>query len=469
MRLDVNWYDSARQHENGWIYTGEGVKNLGYFKGVDVPPADNKRSLLLLPYLYGGLDNDNQRITNAGLDFKTEVKPGLMAVGTISPDFRGIENQVLSVDFNYLARLAGDARPFFQEGHEYIQTGYDQRLFASQNIGDFDFGMNVYGQLGPRTRFGALTTANIGDEQRVVAAATNRIDDTWSANIAYVGLHKRGETNNAMQLQTSKQIGPYEFWLGTQVTSDEVEGTGARTNFGFMKQAANIFLMAEVLNISERFYPRAGFSPERDMRGWNLMCNWQQNHPRGPIMETALEAVAMDYSHCTGGAYRSFYMLSTSTTWRNGLDLDLTALNEKFEGNDDTVYTFSIERPRNHPTRHWGFEYTFGTREREPYRSVSVMTKYRPTQKLQLDFRVQSVDHVENREQVVAGFNYELGRNEAIGGRIVRSDRDWNGYLAYRKSGGKGSELFVMLGDPNAQTFQRTIMLKMNWPLEVKY
>ena len=39
---------------------------------------------------------------------KTSLTDQIDLVGTINPDFRNVENQVLSVDFSYFERLAGE-------------------------------------------------------------------------------------------------------------------------------------------------------------------------------------------------------------------------------------------------------------------------------------------------------------------------------------------------------------------------
>jgi hypothetical protein len=53
--------------------------------------------------------------------------------------------------------------------------------------------------------------------------------------------------------------------------------------------------------------------------------------------------------------------------------------------------------------------------------------------------------------------------------RFVRRQNDYNIYFSYRKSGGRGAEYYVILGDPNAQSFRTSLVLKAVFPIEIRY
>lgn len=65
--------------------------------------------------------------------------------------------------------------------------------------------------------------------------------------------------------------------------------------------------------------------------------------------------------------------------------------------------------------------------------------------------------------------NYDLGNDFYLSGRAVKRDRDWNAYLSFRRSGIRGVEHFLILGDPNAQRFRPTIILKVVVPIDLKF
>jgi hypothetical protein len=69
---------------------------------------------------------------------------------------------------------------------------------------------------------------------------------------------------------------------------------------------------------------------------------------------------------------------------------------------------------------------------------------------------------------LILGANYDLGRDMSISGRMVRNGRDTNAYLAFRKSGNRGAEYFVIFGDPNARKFETALVIKAVFPFELK-
>ncbi len=469
LRFNVDWYTSVDQRQYSWRYTQVDKEAMGAWRNVEVPRVGRARSMRLLPYVYGAADRDGAPVLSSGLDLKTALGPQAMLVGTVSPDFRNIENQILSVDFSYFEKLAGESRPFFQEGADYRNTGYDHRLFASQRLGSFDWGLNAYGSIGDRTRFGALATVDAGDDRCAVASLTHKADRNLDVSGAFVSFQRPGAVNNSGQLRVDGRYGAYTVWAGTQMTSDQVEGQGFRNNVGFGHDSGAISFNMELAEITSSFYPRAGYSPERDLRGVTSSFQWFQQHPRGGVMESAVGLFGTSYGRCGGGKYRDKVGVSTSTTWRDGTDLDLTAMWEKFLDFDDRLLSVSLERPRNHPTRHWQVDCSWGVRQEQDYRDLSVGLLYRPWRRMQVNVRAESVRHFDNREQIVGSFNLDLDKYQSIGGRIVRYDDKWNGYVSFRRSGGRGSEFYVILGDPNAETFQTRLTLKANWPLEIRY
>ena len=80
----------------------------------------------------------------------------------------------------------------------------------------------------------------------------------------------------------------------------------------------------------------------------------------------------------------------------------------------------------------------------------------------------QVVDHGDRKEQAIFGFNDDLGRNRAVSGRVVYRSSRTNGYIAFRRSGNRGAEYFLILGDPNALKFRSSLLLKIVSPFDIK-
>ena len=94
------------------------------------------------------------------------------------------------------------------------------------------------------------------------------------------------------------------------------------------------------------------------------------------------------------------------------------------------------------------------------YRSLKIGSATRPQRGLQLTLTYQIVHHGGQQQQAIFGANDDLGRNYAISGRIVYQSGHTGAYLAFRRSGNRGTEYYVILGDPNAATLTKRVLLK---------
>lgn len=468
LRVMVMRYNPRLQRRSLWVYLPNGNSDMPYWRDVDVPAAQAGRSLKLLPYVYGGWDERNH-IANAGLDFKTSVTDQVDLVGTVNPDFRNVENQILSLDFSYFERLAKESRPFFLEGGDFFRTAMDMPLFASQRILKFDFGMKSFGQLTNNTKFGVLNTIDFGHKNNFVGSVRHQMSENSGATAAVTSVADADGSDNVgtfLSIDHSKDgLGVFAHHMTTR---DTQMGGGHRLNTGVFYERDGWDGYIEYIEVSEKFMPRLGFAPERDFRGFGSQLSKSVVVPKGPIMEWEVGAGLRDFSTFSGAQYRRGGEVRTSLTFRDSTDLDVAGFFEEFRGSKDHLWSFSLERPRGDNYRRWQVDYQTGRIDSQRYDSYSVLLAYRPLQRLQLSLTGQEVHHFDKSTQVIVGANYDIGRDMSLSGRAVRRGRDVNAYLAFRKSGGKGAEYYVILGDPNAQTFQRALVIKAVIPLEFK-
>jgi hypothetical protein len=153
---------------------------------------------------------------------------------------------------------------------------------------------------------------------------------------------------------------------------------------------------------------------------------------------------------------------------RNDLGLGASIHLEDFLGTYDRLYSVGAVMPRGNPYRNVSAEYQWGRLELETFTSIRLTTAYRPIEKIQLTASYQHVNHFDSNDLGIFGFNYDLGRDRYIGGRAVKRDDDWNAYISFRRSGNQGVEYYVILGDPNAREFKRSLIVKVVWPFEVR-
>ena len=449
-----------------WAYTGSGnFNNFGRWQGVEIPRTNVVRSIKLLPYSYTGYAQDEELIANAGVDLKTTLGE-ITAVGTINPDFKNIENQILSLDFSRFERLAGETRPFFLEGNQYLGTA----LFASQRIRKFDAGINVYGKITDKLNFGILEAIDFGERNNFLGNFTYNTDPNNSYRVSYSSLSTPGIKNEGYLYRSNHNVGPWNFFVRHMQTRDRDQGVGIsqNVNVNWNQKIWNFF--AGYDTASPEFLPRLGFAPDRNYKGVYAGGGINKTYDKGPIQDWGLFLFGDDYDRFKGGGhYHRSVSPSANITLGNGLALNGSASWEDFLGVDDKRYNVSASYPRNSNKWNIGFDYGWGELALERFTSRSISAFYRPMSKLTFTASIQDFRHIEKSDQAIFGWNYDLGKDTYLSGRAVKSNSDWNGYLSFRKSGNRGAEYILILGDPNAQKWRSSLILKVVFPLEFKY
>ncbi|HEY0868324.1 MAG TPA: DUF5916 domain-containing protein, partial [Fimbriimonas sp.] len=212
----------SREAEFGYTNDGARAADTPVWAGVELPKPVVDRSIKLLPYVYAGYDEDEKTVFNSGLDLKTQIADQATLVGTINPDFRNIENDILSLDFSRFERIADESRPFFLEGSEYLSSG----IFASQRIESFDVGVNAYGKLGDRLQFGLLDTLDFGHENAFATTVSYDPSPLWSYRLAATSLSRENYDNSAYLLRARRQFGSWGASIRTLGSQDTEIGFG---------------------------------------------------------------------------------------------------------------------------------------------------------------------------------------------------------------------------------------------------
>lgn len=475
IRFNVSRFVQRTQRQSVFVYTGAGhMADTPRWTDVALPPPSRVRMLHLLPYTFGGFDAAAGMIARAGLDLKGPLAENVELVGTIHPDFRNIENQILSLDFSRFERLAGESRPFFLEGRQYSHSA----LFASQRIHDFDVGLNSYGKINDKTQFGLLDTVSFGDRNSLNASMEFDPDPNNSLRAAVTSLSARhfgsgsgsagsALDNEAYLLRYSRQMGPLNLFLRNMGSHDSQMG-GGQDDYGSLDyNKAGLDLFADYTRSSPNFLPRLGFFPEHDYKGFSGNVYYSRPFPKGALLEFDGDVGAVDYKHINGSAYRSDLDVNAGFNLREGTALYIDVDHSRFEGDDDHQTTLRVSHPNGDPYRRQMIAYAWGKLAGLAYRSLKIGSAYRPLRGLQLTLTYQIVEHGGSEQQAIFGINDDLGHDRAISGRIAYQSGQTNAYLAFRRSGNRGTEYYLILGDPNAPRFRTSLLLKVVAPIDV--
>lgn len=454
-----------------WRFTGNGHReDAGYWTDVAIPNLPLERVLKVLPYAYGGLARDGA-VTSLGVDLKTKVSDQLDAVATINPDFRNVENQILSLDFSYFERLAGETRPFFQEGGDYFGGGGDMgpRIFASQRVRRFDAGLKAFGQLTGRTRVGVLGTTDLGNEGLVTANVTHRFGDKTGAGIEVADYSGPDARNQAVAVRADHLVGSTTLYASRMQSSDSVIGDGYRTNAGLSYFRSNDSLYLDWSEVSPFFLPRIGFAPETNYRGLSVGARRLRNFDSGRLQSYQIGFNAGSYKDFDGDPYSRNASLSGSLAWWRGPDLSLNLRSGEFRGFHDRTVSVQIGYPRGDSTRRYAVGVGSGRLGGGDYSRIEATIFARPNPKWVLSGSFEHQRHFGERYQAIVSSSYDLGDDRSISGRLVQLPQTTNFYLSFRRSGNRGVEYYVILGDPNAPTFRTSLIVKVVAPLEVRF
>lgn len=455
--LGISWCD---------IGSNERMDYNGSWKDVEVPSVNLTRELLVLPYQILGYDGERKEaIVNTGVDFRHELSSQITGLASINPDFRNVEGAVLNLAFSRFERLANEKRPFFVEGQsEFRLGGMSASLFSPQRIRSFDMGAKAFGKLNQTDSFGALATTAFGNETAMVGKWHRQWGDQGGVTLGAVKWNDPdNDVSNAVGDVEIVQLGKRWGWDTIyNHTEDQQRGTGKRWDVDLMYRDNNSFASFGWQEITKNFLPRIGFAPRTGYKGWNAFYNHNRQWLSGPWSDMSFEGFAQDFrQEEKEDVYLRSAFLFLSGTTRKSLDIDLSYNYENFLGEEARFGSIGLQWPESDPYHNYEVNYTAGSVDRTPYSNVEASLNWRFKNKVTLSPGVQFERFgSEHAEQHIVGLSYEIDQHRSIGGRAVIRDGDVNWYLAYRKSGNLGAEYYVIVGDPNARTFQNRIILK---------
>lgn len=472
--LRINFYRAYGRQQRWLSYanTNNGkVQNNPIWKGVSVPQQSKERPIKLLPYAYGGYEPKGA-ILNSGLDLKYAVNDDLDLVGSVNPDFRNIENQVLSVDFSYFERLAGETRPFFLEGQDYFNSSMDSPLFASQRIQKFDVGTKLYGKISPNTQMAFLNTLDFGHERSTVGSLSHTLGPRSNVTVQATQLDREGLRNDASFVGLSYGSGNFDSWSQLETSQDTQLGSGHRLNFGGAYFNNGLFMVNEYAEVSPDYTPRLGFAPQSNLKGFGSFVGLNRTYKNGLLSRFHVNGGYTDWHKYRGGGnYIRSYNVFTSTVLRNGLELNAGIDRPKFEQSKDSYNFGGIQYP-NDPYRNVSLGVTDGEVSGHHYQSIGPSFNLRPTNRLQLSGNYQEVRHFEVSSQTIFSLNYDLNMSDSIGGRYIRQNDRTSWYMSFRRVGNRGAEYYLMVGEPLvdfSKKFEASVILKAVFPMDFKF
>ncbi|HEY3282388.1 MAG TPA: carbohydrate binding family 9 domain-containing protein [Armatimonadota bacterium] len=466
--INFHRYQLRRKLGSDWSYLGPQHfgELAGTWNGVVVPANAFRPSLSLLPYVLPGF-MDWRTTFRAGLDAKYTITPELTAIGTLNPDFGTIEGAVEGIQFSRSERYVPERRPFFLEGSDYFGAGegyHIGRYFYSNHIHDFDFGSKVYGKVTPSDTLGFLNTVNVGQRADTIFRLRHDYSPTSSAGIFVSQLSAKDDSNTVAVLLQNARWGEMGIATEWATSSGSKAGGGAQT-MDITYSGKNNFMSFKVYNVSPFFRDANGLIDYTDFKGFGFYNERSHEYRKGDLRLWYME-LGSDYRwHRDGRPFlrggNVFLWLETRSDWGLGVGFRHT----DFDTQTDQTFHIGLNYGVTNRFRRLHFAYDRGIVGDKPYSFLGPEITLRVLKKLDIAYAGAIQNLNGHEKQHILTLNYELTPTRSFGGRLVSHNSNLNWYLSYRRSGEKGTQLYFILGDPNAEKFVKRLAMKVVYPL----
>jgi hypothetical protein len=490
--------------------------------GVEPPGARFRPELLVLPFLAAvaaesNADDEWSETARVGADLRYRPTAQLTTVVTINPDFRNVQGEVEGIDFSRGERWVGETRPFFQEGGGMFQTSSGiGSYFYSRRVEHVDVGAKVYGKLARRTDLGFLATYDLGGQGRdfwnprrhdYVLSLTQGAGEWGSFSATGVFKDEDAETNAIVagraRVRLTRQI--HLNWK--YAANSWREGRSARDMDGSLSTFAlgwgngRFYFGPDLFYVTEDFRASSGFIEFPGRRGISLKGGYGNEWREAFVRSAGVgfwggyeeRLVGSDGVGGFGGVARRF---ATNVNDRDAHDAFFR---------DSAGYSASLETRHNVSLSHGGWRghfreegalasdidhafdigvgvtngdhsgavdlgFSAGEADGASRRFVHARV-FRRWERVTVEMRNSRLSHHERIQQHIVSMNYDFTESVGVGGRVIlrrnetQDDDAWNWYVSLRRSGAKGVETVLILGDPNASEFTPRIEGKVLWPL----
>lgn len=418
------------------------------FEGV-IPPQKGVE-IKIAPSLYAGWSEQEKWEKQAGLDFRLRPTNEKNIFLTLYPDFRNTEQYVGRIDPTYGPRLLQDTRFFFQEGNQILKLPWN---FYSRKIEDIDLGLSGYGKMWDTSFVVLGTMYRGGDHNLILRNYKDWGQFHWGG--AYLGHRKTG--NHVIWTDFSQNSKHFEFMA--DVGQSMLENKEAGRKYWAMGKYKTQGLSSGVqfIAIDEKYADDLGFHPFKGIYGptWDTLIqkSWDEGRLSYQFYTQWLAQNKYDGSIHRRTGDLSFW----HTRGENGYYVSVWG--GRYEENEDLWGYLMYYRNFSNRQKYLRTSYTIARRAGEPLNQIDASGAYR-YKNLTTSLSGQLLWYEEFKHQLIVSANYELTKALGLGTRLVYNQDGTNIYFAFSRTGMRGAEVFVIIGDPHANKFQKRVIGK---------
>jgi hypothetical protein len=464
--INFTRYVTRLNEQSIWSQEGPEWKNQdgGIWEKVQPPPKPNPK-ISLLPYALATTSKVGSSL-RFGLDARYPMTSTMTVVGSIFPDFSTVEGAVEGINFARSERFLPERRPFFLEGEEFFSLGSYYRIgrfFYTRRIESFDAGIKAYGHLG-KNQLGILATYDTNgvnpDRSSIVGKFTHNVNDSDSVSAFVNSRQSVGSRNTVAAVEGVKRNGKLQTELLLATSQDQTLGGANSGNLAARYFDGAWYHYLHYAHVGENYRNDLGLTDFTGYKGWYWYDYYFQQPKEGSIREYSFVTEGSWDSKLDGSPFRRGGFASASVTLRNDMQFGLGYNYATFEKELEHYRWMNLVLGSSNRFRRFGITYTQGSIADDPYRSLSAFGSFRLGKRFDLSVSSDLVRLGDNRTQHVLTGNYQIGPGESLGGRVVFQDGDTGAFLSYRRSGGSGTEYYLVVGDPRTTSFSRQIQFK---------
>ena len=458
-----NWFKWPPQPEH-WD-----DHEIAELRGLKLPVIQARP--IVMPNVQSEWDDGHFR-TNLSVDTKYTHASGLSGVLSWMPDFRNIEDEVESIDFSYTERWYQDRRPFFAEGGGYMPP---DEMFYSRRIPDFDLGLKAFGTVD-RTSIGLLDAHSFGDRNDLALHVDQRIAQHSGAALAYVRTDRSDVNNQTYYAHAHyrKLLGRGSFSVRGDLFESDTEGGSSGTSWAIelnrRRGKGKPGFWARYRHVDPTFDPQNGFAPETDLEGLSGGIDLSNTFEQGRMEAQGSWLSLGRWDHTDGSPYHNDLGAGYWTPYRDGLWWDLNWAHSDRPPHLDQTWWLFLGWNSKKLHRGGSLTMSWGQQAGADYLFYSLEQGVKLSERLRFrigyehresDYPDDTADERVRRATVTA--NYDFTPEKTLGGRLLSGTSGTNFYMSYRQAVRRGTDFFVILGDPNADRTESRLAVKTKW------
>lgn len=467
--MDINFERSQARTllESQWAdLTQQGRREfMGIWEGVEPPEIKRRTSPQFLAYVAPEYDKPKVDF-RSGLDIRYGITPQLTSLVSFNPDFRNIEAQIAGIEFTRTERFIGENRPFFTEGQDFFGFGAGfgyGRLFYTQRIPNMDWGAKVFGRINEKTSIGALVTSYTGKQGVGVVRFSNNPGPNGASGLFASTFQTPLRKADSFGASAFSRRGNFDFSINGALERDESKPFTSAGTASISYEVPNMFSTLSYSFIRPDFDPPLGFIPWRDRRGMYSYTEHYREFAKGTIRNANANLFLVDYRTYRGEIQQRGAELGGFLRLRSEIGIGYNYTRMQFFDTVDNTYSMSVTvNPSNRFRQFGGFIQT-GNQGGSKATFTNLFANWRLLRGLDLGISQSVFVASGSDRQTIATLSYELSPTQSISGRFVALNGNSNGYFAYRNGGGTGVELYVIVGDPNAERWRNRLSIKAVW------